>query len=202
MSVSAKDELIALATAYLTGVHLASPEEYPAEIKAIAAHIGKSRGTFYNWIKKGDPEVQALVKQIENADNLAKAAAGKRALVPSDDHGGTESTLSTTELERELREGLARVAWAMRGFLSAFDWSEGVDEAPLLLADLDAKLRICGAVYRDLDAPYQEWMRRRRDPIPVAAAPGSGPPPQLDLDHAGEDDSSDADDYGPLGDPG
>ncbi len=170
MAASAKEELIRRTDEYLTVDHVHDPVKHPAEIKAIAAKIGVARGTFYNWLRKGDPEIEALVKRIEAADEKAKAARGKPSLDLSSPSASVTAGLSDAELEREIGDGLRRAAWAMKGFVSTVERASDIAEAPLLMAELDAKVRTLGAIYRELETgPYQEW--RTRQLAPRAATP-------------------------------
>lgn len=185
MSASKKDEIVARTTEYLDTKHALDPIAYPAEIKAIAQHLGIARGTFYNWLRKDDAEMRQLVRRIEDAD---KAAADGRRGAPGASQartGAPSSHTSLAEVERELGEGFRRVVWAMRGFVSLIEASESVAEAPLYMAELDAKLSQCRAIYHDLKVPYGEWLRRRRDaqaPVGPAAEIALGEVLELLLD--------------------
>ena len=135
--------------------------KYPAEIKAIADEIRVSRGTFYNWLKKGDDDVGKLIKRIEAADHKAKTGGGKSGHTASAAGRELAPAVSMGELEREIREGLARVVWEMRGLVSLMENASDVVEAPLHMAELDAKLSRCRAIYHRLEAPCLEWKAQR-----------------------------------------
>jgi hypothetical protein len=180
MAASKKQEILDGTRRYLREDHARDPAANPAEIKAIATHLGLARGTFYNWLRKDDPEIRALVQEIEDADEASARRGAKAVFALDPEDAGAAAGASTRELERELREGIERVVWAMRGFVSLVEQSSGVAESPLHLAELDAKLTQCRAIYRDLQAPYTEWLARRAAGMPVSGEPEAGDPDVAD----------------------
>lgn len=175
MAASKKTQLITAADAYLAGKHRDDPVAFPAEVKAIAAHIGMSRQTLYNWLNKGDPEIATLVERIEAADHAARTGHGKAGLALSPPGTSPMSDVSDAELARELREGLARAVWAMKQLTATVERTDGDHDTPLLMADFEKTLQTLRAIHADLSAPAAEQYRRRRQGR--LDGPSEEPPP-------------------------
>lgn len=156
-----KQDVIERARAYLRDLHAKDPVRHPATVKAIAAHLDVSRGTFYNWIKKGDPDIDQLVKDIEQADGDVRGAPSSLSL--RSEHAPAAQVASTAELEREMLEALNSIAWKMRSFVSMVDNMESTAEAPAIVKQMEATLRQINAAANDLTVPYGVWYDRKKE---------------------------------------
>jgi hypothetical protein len=179
MAASKKTQLIAATDAYLGGKHREDPVAFPAEVKAIASHIGMARQTLYNWLNKGDPDIAALVEHFEAADRAARTGHGKAALTLTAPGAASMGEVSDAELARELREGFARAVWAMKQFTATVERTDGDHDTPLLMADFEKTLQTLRAIHADLSAPAAEQYRRRRR-ARLEGGPGVAPPPPTD----------------------
>lgn len=173
MANSKKGDLLAKVTEYLMQ-HDRDPVAYPVDIKRIALHVGLARGTFYNWLKKADPEVQALFARIETAQEKARTTGGHTAVLTPASGPGSYATLSDPELARELEEGMRRAVNLSRQIIGVVERTTDVVEAPAVLAELHHRARMLNVLAADLEAPTAEIDRRRRltTAVAVASLPG------------------------------